>query len=177
MRDDEARLSELATTSAWPARQASDRGKVRIECRRQAVRMAGLPRELQPARMPFDRCGHLVHIGHAVDPGDDPAGFVDRQDRRGLGAVFGHAGAHGCLVVVGTALEFGAAALVADAGQLGLLERVVIALAAIGAGEAPGDPLDQRVLVDLKFDHMVELAAALRRGSRRATAACAAVRG
>jgi hypothetical protein len=37
----------------------------------------------------------------------------------------------------------------------------VIAFAAFGAGEAAGDALDQRVLVDLQLDHMVELAAAL----------------
>ena len=43
----------------------------------------------------------------------------------------------------------------------GRLKHVVIAGAAAGAGEAPGDALDQRVLVDLELDHMVEAAAAL----------------
>ena len=37
----------------------------------------------------------------------------------------------------------------------------MIAGAAIGAGEAAGDPLDQRFLVDHQLDHMVERAAAL----------------
>ena len=39
--------------------------------------------------------------GHAVDAADDALGFVMGQDRRGLGAIFGHAGAHRLLIVVG----------------------------------------------------------------------------
>ena len=53
----------------------------------------------------LDRRGDLVDRRHAVDPRDQPARFVDRQDRRGLGAVFGHAGADGFLVVVGRRLN------------------------------------------------------------------------
>jgi hypothetical protein len=41
------------------------------------------------------------------------------------------------------------AADVAGAFDLGQLEAVVIAGAALGAGEAAGDAIDQRVLVDL----------------------------
>jgi hypothetical protein len=108
---------------------------------------------------PFDRQGHAVDIGHPVDAGDDPARFVDRQDRRSLGTVFGHAGTHGFLVVVGPALELVAAALVAGSRDLGRREAVVITLAAGGAGEPADDAFHERVFVHLKLDHMVERAA------------------
>ena len=56
-------------------------------------------------------------------------------------------------------------ALVALAVDLGLLEAVMIARAASGAGEAAGDALDQRVLVDVQLDDMVERAVPLRQDS------------
>ncbi len=56
------------------------------------------------------------------------------------------------LVIVGAARELGGAAPVADPFLLGLLERVVIALTALRAGEAPNHPLDQLgVVVDFTF--------------------------
>ncbi len=87
--------------------------------------------------------------------------FVERQDRGGLSAVFGHAGAHGRLVIVGAALELVMAAHIAGVRDCGQLEGVVIIGAAIGAAEAAGDPLDQRVLVHREFDDVIELAAML----------------
>ena len=64
---------------------------------------------------------------HAIDAPDETFGFVKWQDRRGLGAIFGHARAHRLLIVVGPALEFGRPADVADTVDLGRLEAVVIA--------------------------------------------------
>src|SRR3546814_14046189 len=61
---------------------------------------------------------------------DLPARVVDRQDRRGLGAIFGHARPHRLGIVVGAALELMVAAHVAGAVDLGLLVAFVIALAA-----------------------------------------------
>ena len=65
------------------------------------------------------------------------------------------------LVVVGATLELVMAAGVAGAVDLRSVEAVVIVGAAVGAAEAAGDALDQRLLVDDEFDDIVELAAAL----------------
>src|SRR5690606_34355020 len=75
----------------------------------------------------LDRAGHIIDRRHAVDPRDDPARLVQRENRRGFGTVLGHAGADGLFVVVLAPLEFGATALVANARRGGLLELVVIA--------------------------------------------------
>src|SRR4051812_34641014 len=40
----------------------------------------------------------LFDRGHAVHPAHERSRFVIRQDRLGLGAIFGHAGADGLLV-------------------------------------------------------------------------------
>ena len=50
------------------------------------------------------------------------------------------------------------------------LEDVVVTRAAMCAGEAAGDPLDKRVLVDGKLHHAVDLAMMGLRGSARAGA-------
>src|SRR5690348_16266258 len=104
-----------------------------------------------PGEERFDGGSHLIDGRHAVDPADDPARLVERQDRRGLGAILGHAGAHGVLVVVGPALELVPAATIASPFDLRPLERVVVALAAAGAGVATGDALNQGILVDLEL--------------------------
>src|SRR3990167_10159903 len=88
----------------------------------------------------LDRVGHGTDVGHAVDPANDAASLVHGEDRRGLGAVFTHARADRIFVVVGPALEFARSAFVAGRFDRRLLEDVVIALAAIGAGEAARDP-------------------------------------
>ena len=75
----------------------------------------------QSAEDRVDALADRLDAGHAVDAADDALRLVMRQDRRGLGAIFGHAGAHRLLIVVGTALEFVAAAHVAGAGADGLL--------------------------------------------------------
>ena len=78
----------------------------------------------------------------------------------GTGAIFdGHPRAHGFLVVVLAALELGASAYVAHARSRRLLELVVVAGPAAGAGIASDDAADELVLVDLELDHPVELAA------------------
>ena len=94
----------------------------------------------------------VIDVGHTVDRPHQPARFVDRQDRRGLGAVLTHPGMHRLGVVVGPALEFMGTAAIARAGFFRLLEDVVIALAALGAGETAGDALHQRFLVFLVAD-------------------------
>src|SRR3546814_1379776 len=90
----------------------------------------------------------------------DPARFVDRQDRRGLGAIFGHARAHRFLIVVGAALEFARAANVANILHLGELVAIVIARTAFGAAEAAGDAVDERVL--RSEEHTSELQSLMR---------------
>src|SRR6478735_59441 len=64
------------------------------------------------------------------------------QDRRRLGAIFGEAGAHRFLIVVGAALELGRSADVADAGHGRHLVIVAIGGVADGAGEAARYPVD-----------------------------------
>src|SRR5215212_7066093 len=97
-----------------------------------------------------DPRGDIVDRGHAIDRSYQAAIAIVRQDRFGLGAILGHSRAHRRFIVVGPADELGRAAGVAYPGRLGRLELVVIAGAAPGAGEAPGDALDELVLVDLK---------------------------
>src|SRR3546814_9741960 len=77
----------------------------------------------------------LIDRRHAVDVGDDAARVVDRQDRRGLGAIFGHARAHSLGIVVGAALELVAAADVARVRDLRQLVAIVIAGAAFRSEE------------------------------------------
>jgi hypothetical protein len=59
------------------------------------------------------------------------------------------------------------------AGRAGL---VVIDLAAIAAGEAPGDPRDQRLVIDLHLDHRIQRLPQPRQ-QRASASACASVRG
>ena len=49
--------------------------------------------------------GDGVDRGHAVDFADEAATSIIRQDRRRLGAIFGHPLAHRFLIIVGAALE------------------------------------------------------------------------
>src|SRR5436190_21793738 len=85
-----------------------------------------------------DRLADRLDARHAVHPANNPLGLVIRQDRRGLAAIFGHAGTDRFLIVVGASLEFVAAADVARIGLDRLLVAVVIGRAAAGTGEAAG---------------------------------------
>ena len=105
--------------------------------------------------------GDGVDAAGAVDPGEAPASLVVGNDGGRLLAVGGESRAHGLAVVVRPAGEVRAAAVVADALDGRPVEAVVIAGAAVGAGEAADDALDQRLLVDLDGDHAVEHEAAL----------------
>src|SRR5512139_2699297 len=105
----------------------------------------------------LDLLGHFGHRRHSVDAPDDALRFVIRKDRRGLGAIFLEPVADRLGIVVRAPLEAGRAADVADTADLRALEEIVIALAAARAGEAAGDPVDQRILVDGDLDDMVEL--------------------
>src|SRR3546814_5875611 len=105
----------------------------------------------------FDLLGYLVDADHTVDRPQDPLAPVVGQDRRGLGVVGRQAGAHGFLGVVGAPRELGAAAVVADPGNLGLLVALVVAGAAAGAGVAPGDTVHQNLLVHRSEEHTSEL--------------------
>ena len=86
----------------------------------------------------------------------DAARGVMRQDRRGLAVVGVEASLHRVAVVVGAAGEAGAMTHIAHARDGGGLERVVIPRAAGGAGEAPGDALDQGRVIDLQLHHRVQ---------------------
>src|SRR3546814_8201631 len=79
------------------------------------------------------------------------------EDRRGLGAIFGEAVAHRLFIVVGAALELVRSANVAGAFDRRPLVTVVITFAADGAGEAAGDAVDQRILVDDELNDVIEL--------------------
>src|SRR5205085_9541534 len=107
-----------------------------------------------------DLVGDLLDARHAVDTPHQAALLVERQDRGRFGPVFGHARADCLLIVVRAALELSGSADVADAFDLRLLEAVMVRRAAIGAGEATDDAVDQRVFVDLQLDHVIEAAAA-----------------
>ena len=65
-------------------------------------------------------------------------------------------------VVVVAALEVVPAADVAGIVHLRQLEAIVIGRAATGAGETPGNPLDQCVLIHFEFDDVTQLPPALR---------------
>src|SRR6476469_7584231 len=94
-----------------------------------------------------DLRSHLVDGEHSLDAPDEALRLVIRQDRLRLRAIFGHAGAHRLLVIVGATLALGRSAIVADARHLRRPEAVVITGPATGAGEAAGDALHQLVLV------------------------------
>src|SRR3954467_673855 len=103
-----------------------------------------------------DRRADLIDRGHAVDPADDALSLVMRQDRRGLGAIFGHPRAHRRFIVVGAALELAVTAAGTDPPHRRQLVAVVIGRVADRGGEAAGNPVDQRVLVHAQLDHMIE---------------------
>jgi len=95
-----------------------------------------------------DLCGNLTDCGHPVDPAEDSSRLVEGQDRLGLGAIFREPRPDGLFVVVVAPLELMAAANVAGVVDLRQLEAVVIGRAAACAGEAAGDPFDQRLLTN-----------------------------
>ena len=97
-----------------------------------------------------------VDAARAVDPGEAPAGLVVGDDRGRLLVVGGEARGHGFAIVVRPPREVRTSALVANALGAGPVELVVIAGAAVGAGESADDALDQRLLIDLDGDHLVE---------------------
>ena len=85
-----------------------------------------------------DRRGDLADRGHAVDAADEALFLVEREDRRGLGAIFGHARAHGLLIVVGAALEFGRRRRCRTCpASTGHVEGVVIGRAALAQVKRP----------------------------------------
>src|SRR5215212_12248932 len=104
---------------------------------------------------------HLFDGRHPVDPAHQAALFVIREDRLGLGAIFGHPAAHRRLIVVREADELGSATLVAHAFGKRPGIFVVIWRAAICTGEAADDAMDERVLLDLELDHIIEAPATL----------------
>src|SRR6266851_8077218 len=99
---------------------------------------------------------NLVDFRHAVNRVENALLAVIGQDRRGLGVIGGEPRLDRLGGVVGAAGKGLVAAYVANAGDFRLLVAVVIAGAAFRAGEAPGDAVDQRRVVDLHLDDMVE---------------------
>ena len=135
-----------------------------ISARESPLRSGASPRRCRPCRRPCDRM---------------PLGAVIRQDRRGLLAIGLEAASSPppagrrarCTKSVG-------AADVADAVDAsGGLIALVIAGAALRAAEAAGEAVDQRRLVDLHQDHVIELAGRARASIASSASACGTVRG
>ena len=99
---------------------------------------------------------HLCHIGHAVHRVQQTLRRVVRQDRRGLPVIGLQPSHNGLAVIVSAADKFVAAAFVAHAGHSRLMEAIVIPRTAFGAGEAAGDPFNERAVIDLQFNDRVE---------------------
>src|SRR5687767_3343495 len=98
----------------------------------------------------------VVDVGHTLNSLKNAPLPVVGENWGGLPVIGGETVVHGLLIVVGAAREPGAAAGIADALSLGLLEPVVITLAAFGTGVAAGDALDQSAGIDPHLDHVVE---------------------
>ena len=60
-------------------------------------------------------------------------------------------------IIVGTAFELGRTAFVAHARLHWLLVAIMITRIAFGTSIATGDPVNQRIFINLKFNHMIEL--------------------
>ena len=67
---------------------------------------------------------------------------------------------HGFCLVIRSAGEFSPAAAVANAGLGRLLERIMVASAAIGAAIAARDAFHQGLTIHLQLNHMIKLQAA-----------------
>src|SRR4029079_10551169 len=100
-----------------------------------------------------------LDIRHSVHGSELSLLLVIVDQRLGLGVIGLKPRAHHFLGIVAAANELGRAATVAYARNLGHLVILVIALAAISAGEAAGDPLDERLVVHAHLDHGIELLA------------------
>ncbi|MPL84631.1 hypothetical protein SDC9_30596 [bioreactor metagenome] len=105
--------------------------------------------------------GDLLDGPHRVDLLENAKRPVMGNQRRSLRVI----GLQPCTrrfgSVVGPAFELRAAAFVADPGHRRLLEGVVIALAAIGAGVAAGNAGDHRLVIDLEADCRGDLLAGI----------------
>src|SRR5690606_1617000 len=84
---------------------------------------------------------------------------VVRDQRRRLGVIGAQPLAHRLGIVVGAALERRAAAFVANSRRGGLLELVMVPLAAGGAGVTAGHAADHRLVVHLEADRGTDTAA------------------
>src|SRR6476469_7703251 len=115
----------------------------------------------RPVEDGVDLCSDGIDTRHPIHGADEAALPVIGKDRSGLGAIFGHARAHRLLIVVGAAPELGRPTGVAYARNLGRMEGLMVAGTALGAAEAAGDALHQFILVDHKFNNVVEASAPL----------------
>src|SRR5205823_13024336 len=93
---------------------------------------------------------------HADDPPKNALIAIVGQNRRVLTMIDLEAGLDRLGPVVGAADEFAAAAYVADPLAARPVIPLVIARAALRAGEPARQPIDERRLVDVEQDHMVE---------------------
>ena len=123
------------------------------------------------------RVANILNFPHAIYRANQPAGSIDRQDRLGLGAILGHACAHGFSVVVRPSLN-SVDPHSSHTPVGGHLEDVVIARVAFGAGITAADTLNQSVFIDNEFDDMIESYGRARLGlQNQATPPGRAVRG
>src|SRR5262245_21781889 len=141
-------FDEAVTTSAPAGAEAASSARTKMVFMKPSPLMGKMPCLGRAVQNRVDLCRHFVDRRHSVDLSHQPALGIVRQDRRGLGAILGHARAHRFLIVVGAALKFMRTAGVANPLDLGLLEGVVITSTAMRAGEAARDAHDQLVLID-----------------------------
>ena len=108
-----------------------------------------------------DLAGHFVDLGHSVDDAENAAISVIGQNRLGLSPIDFKACGHRLGAVIGPMDELMTAAHVANAVNMRAIIAFVIAGPALGAGKPAAEPVDQRRLVDLDQNDMVETKSAL----------------
>ena len=106
-----------------------------------------------------DLTGDFRHIRHAVHRAQQTLLRVVRKNGRRLLVIGDQTRLHRLGIVIRPPHEIVAAALVAGPLDLRPVELVVIAGPALRASEPAGNPLDQRRVIDLQLDDLVDLPA------------------
>ena len=95
--------------------------------------------------------------GHPVDPSENTSVTIIGEYRCGLVVIHLEARFDGLRAIIGAPNKLRAAATVADAVALWPMGLVVKARPALRASETPREPVDERGLVDIEQDHVIQL--------------------